>query len=51
LTTYLTHSHVDATIVLANVEIKVFIIDTQVTALRQFAFEAAKDRNKLIKVL
>lgn len=41
--TYLTHSHINATIILANVEIKVFVVDPQVTSLGQLAFESKKD--------
>lgn len=42
--TYLTHSHVNATVILANVEVKVFVIDSQVTSLWQFPFEAKKKK-------
>lgn len=38
--TYFRNSHVDATIVLADIKIEILAIHAHVTALRQIAFEA-----------
>lgn len=39
MTTHLTHSHVNATIILANVKVEIFVVNPQMTSFRQFAFE------------
>lgn len=39
--TYLAHFHVDAPVVLADVEVEVLVVDAQVPPLRQLALEPA----------
>lgn len=46
---YLRNSHVDATIVLADIKIEILAIHTHITTLRQIAFEAAVVRTKFLK--
>ncbi|KPJ00930.1 hypothetical protein RR46_00866 [Papilio xuthus] len=42
--TYLANFHVDAAVVLSDVEVEVLVVDAQVPALRQVALEPAADR-------
>lgn len=46
---YLRNSHIDATIVLADVEIEILAIHAHITTLRQIAFEATVVRPKFLK--
>lgn len=41
--TYLTHSHINATIVLADVKVEIFVVDPQVATLGKFTFEATRN--------
>lgn len=37
--THLTHSHINATVILANIEVEIFVVNPQVATFRKFAFE------------
>lgn len=48
-TTYLRNSHVDATIVLADIKIEILAIHAHITALRQVALEATVVRPEFLE--
>lgn len=41
--THLTHSHINATVILANIEVEIFVVDPQVATFRKFTFEPKSD--------